>query len=332
MARIGVLGATSWGMTLAWLLDQASAAGGAASVTVLCRTQAEVQRLRHERSLPRLPEVRLRDAIAVEVAGAPGPLDGVVAAVPAQALRGSLAGLAVPRDIPILNAAKGIELVTGLRLSQVIEAAGWRPEDIAVVSGPNLAHEVARGLPAAAVVASTALSTAERWQHLLAGPTFRVYRSADVTGVELGGAAKNVIAIAAGAAIGLGFGANTVAALMTRGLAEMTRLAVALGAEPETLQGLAGLGDLAATCFSGLSRNHRLGELLAQGFTPAAALRTIGQAVEGAATAPALVKLANEAGVEAPISAEVEAVLAGRKSVGEAMASLLGRSLTVESG
>ena len=164
----------------------------------------------------------------------------------------------------------------------------------------------------------------------LSGSAFRVYRSADVTGVEIAGAAKNVIAIATGIATGLGFGANTLAALVTRGLAEITRLGLALGAERQTFLGLAGVGDLTATCFSPLSRNQQLGLALAVGTAPAAAMMTIGHTVEGVTTAPVVAALAAAHGVEMPITAAVCAVLAGAKTAREAMADLLGRELTRE--
>jgi glycerol-3-phosphate dehydrogenase (NAD(P)+) len=250
--------------------------------------------------------------------------------VPAQSLRESVSNLGVSRAVAVLSAAKGIEHGSLLRMSEVLEDAGWAPEQVAAISGPNLAHEVARGLPAAAVVASSSLETARAWQTALSHGSFRCYRSSDVIGTELGGALKNIIAIAAGAAAGLDLGANAIAAIMTRGLAEMTRLGVALGAEPSTFQGLAGVGDLAVTCYSPLSRNHRLGELLARGMAPEAALAEIAEVVEGAATAPVALELARRAGVELPIAEQVAAVLDGRSTVGQAMVSLLSRALRSE--
>jgi glycerol-3-phosphate dehydrogenase (NAD(P)+) len=260
----------------------------------------------------------------------PPGLDGLVVAVPAQALRRTISSELFSRKLPLLSGAKGIEHDTRLRMSQVLSELGWTTERISVVSGPNLAHEVARGLPAATVVASTSAAEAERWQRALSVGAFRAYRSDDVTGVELGGALKNIVAIAAGAAVGLGMGANAVAAIMTRGLAEMTRLGVAMGARALTFQGLAGVGDLAATCYSELSRNRRLGELLARGMAPAEAVRAIGEAVEGAATAPVALDLARSLGVEMPIAEQVAAVLAGTATVPRAMADLLRRELKPE--
>jgi len=232
--------------------------------------------------------------------------------------------------VPVLSAAKGIELSTGQRMSEVL-AQRWPVQLIAALSGPNLAHEVGRGLPAAAVVASSGVETALAWQRALATPSFRLYTSSDVVGVELAGALKNVIAIAAGAAVGLHLGANAVAAIVTRGLAEITRFGLALGADAATFSGLAGVGDLTVTCFSPLSRNHRLGELLAAGLSPGDALAQIGEAVEGAATAGVALELAARARVELPIVSEVAAVLAGKRKVSEAMALLLTRPLGPES-
>lgn len=252
-------------------------------------------------------------------------------AVPAQAMRATLATLPDWGQLEVLSAAKGIESGTGARMSEVIRER-WPAALVAVLSGPNLSHEIARGMPAAAVVASADPDAARLWQGALSGGTFRAYSSSDVVGVELAGAFKNVVAIAAGVAWGLGFGANTVAAIMTRGLAEMTRLGVAMGANPATFQGLAGVGDLSATCFSPLSRNRRLGELLARGYLPDKALEEIGQVVEGATTAPVVVTLARRMGVEMPIAQHVVAALDGSETVIEAMAALLDRPLTTEAG
>ena len=327
MARYAVLGATSWGVTLASVL-----ARGGHSVVILARTGAEADQAAARRGIERLPELRLPDGVVFECqeGWAAREVAGLVAAVPAQSLRASVAAVGLSWEVPVLSAAKGIEHGTLLRMSEVLEDAGWTRERVAVISGPNLAHEVARGLPAAAVVASSSAETAGAWQQALSHGSFRCYRSSDVIGTELGGALKNVIAIAAGAAAGLDLGANAIAAIMTRGLAEMTRLGVALGADPSTFQGLAGIGDLAATCYSPLSRNHRLGELLARGMAPGAALAEIAETVEGATTTPVALQLASRVGVELPIAEQVAAVLEGRSTVGQAMVSLLSRALRSE--
>lgn len=323
--RIAVVGATSWGCTLAAL---AASAGN--QVSVVTRDEAEAAAVRERRGIARLPEIVLAPDIAVCAPDALGSVDGVLLAVPAQALRATLASLPIGPTVRVLSAAKGLEDGTGLRMSAVVASRGLDPGLIAALSGPNLAHEVARGLPAAAVVAATDGATAAVWQAALNRPSFRVYTSADITGVEMAGALKNIIAVAAGAAAGLGLGANAIATVMTRGLAEITRLGVSLGADPLTFQGLAGLGDLSVTCFSPLSRNRRLGELLAQGRTPAEALAEIGEVAEGAATAPVAVEMARRAGVELPIAQQVATVLAGRASVRDAMAELLGRGPRAE--
>ena len=320
-----VCGATSWGVTLASLLSI-----NHERVTIVTRHPAEADRVRAQRGIPRLPEVSLNERVAVVTEAPPfESVEGIIFAVPAQSLRMAASHFPSYHTVPVLSAAKGIELSTSQRMSEVL-AEHWPMGQIAVLSGPNLAHEICRGLPAASVVASVNPETAVAWQRALATPTFRLYTSSDVAGVELAGALKNVVAIAAGAAVGLNLGANAVAAIVTRGLAEITRLGLALGAEPATFSGLAGVGDLTVTCFSPLSRNHRLGELLATGISPAHALSRIGEAVEGAATAAVAVDLARRAGVEMPIAREVAAVLAGERQVGEAMVTLLARRLGSE--
>lgn len=325
MATFGVLGATSWGLTLASLLER-----NGHRVVVLVRTPEEAARVGAERGIERLPEVRLSDVATVQPVDAPVSVECLVVAVPSQSLRGSVRACAVAREVPVVSAAKGLERGTHLRMTEVLRECGWADTQTAALSGPNLAHEVARGLPAAAVVAGASAEVAALWQSALSGPMFRVYSSQDTVGVELCGALKNVVAIAAGAAWGLQFGANTVASIMTRGLAEMTRLGVAAGAEPMTFQGLAGVGDLAATCFSPLSRNRRFGELLAAGSSADEARAQIGESVEGAETARVAVELARAHGVELPIAEQVAAVVAGERTVTEAMAQLLTRRLTGE--
>ncbi|MEP7215086.1 MAG: NAD(P)H-dependent glycerol-3-phosphate dehydrogenase [Anaerolineaceae bacterium] len=321
-----VCGATSWGVTLASVLSLSHE-----RVILLTRSSAEAESVRERRGIARLPEVSLSSRVTI-VAEPPPPqsVQGMVLAVPAQSLRTAAGCFLGYEGVPVLSAAKGIELATGRRMSEVL-AEKWPLQQIAVLSGPNLAHEVGRGLPAAAVVASAGAETAIAWQQALATASFRLYTSSDVVGVELAGALKNVVAIAAGAAVGLNLGANAVAAIVTRGLAEITRLGLALGADAATFSGLAGVGDLTVTCFSPLSRNHRLGELLAAGVSASAALAQIGEAVEGAATAGVALELAARAGVELPIAREVAAVLAGKRKVSEAMSLLLTRPLGPES-
>ena len=325
MPAFAVLGATSWGVTLAWLL-----ASNGHEVTVLTRNASEAESVDRARGLARLNAISLPPSVAVRAAAEyTASRAGVIVAVPAQSVRATARDIDF-RGAPILSASKGLEHGTDLRMTEVLrELAPASP--LAALSGPNLSHEIAAGMPAAGVIASADDASAAMWQGALGGRAYRAYTSSDVVGVELGGALKNVIAIAAGAAWGYGFGANAVATIMTRGLAEMTRLGVALGADPMTFQGLAGVGDLAATCFSPLSRNRRMGELLAAGYAPKDAESEIGEAVEGVATARANVELAERAGVAAPIAEQVAAVLRGDASVEDAMDALLRRPLGPES-
>jgi glycerol-3-phosphate dehydrogenase (NAD(P)+) len=321
--RIAVAGTTTWGLTLAWLL-----ARDGREVVVIARDDAEARDVDARRGLARLPELQLPSAISVAAPDKLGNVDAVVVAVPARAVRQFVGALPIPRDRPILTGTKGIEHGSGSRVSDILADLGWT--DVSVLSGPNLAREIVKGLPAAAVIASERDESAAFWQELAAGPVFRTYRSTDVIGVEICGAYKNVVAIAAGASTGLGFGANSLAGIMTRGLAEMTRLGVAMGAQQATFIGLAGVGDLAATCFSPLSRNHHLGALLAKGRPPQEALAEVGEVVEGAATAPVVIEIARRHGVEVPIAEQVAAVMEGRATVLQAMQALLSRSLKSE--
>jgi glycerol-3-phosphate dehydrogenase (NAD(P)+) len=248
--------------------------------------------------------------------------DLVVLAVPSHAFREVLAH--VGGDAPILSLAKGLDPATGERLSTLV-----RDRPVAVLSGPNMAEEVLAGLPGATVIASTDLELALRLQTAVNSLVFRVYVNDDVVGVELCGAAKNVIALAAGGVDGLGLGDNAKAALITRGLVEMARLGEASGAHPETFAGLAGMGDLMVTCFHRSGRNRRAGELIARGATPGEARAEIGQAVEGLTTAPVLRSLSHRIGVELPITEGVCAVLEGMP-LHELAETLMGRRPTEE--
>jgi glycerol-3-phosphate dehydrogenase (NAD(P)+) len=230
----------------------------------------------------------------------------------------------LPGDAPVLSLTKGLDPPTGARLSTLVHD---RP--VAVLSGPNMAEEVAAGLPTAAVIASEDLDLAERLQHELNSMAFRVYVNQDVVGVELCAAAKNVIALATGGVDGLGLGDNAKAALITRGLAEMARLGEASGAQPETFAGLAGMGDLIVTCWHPSGRNRRAGELIARGRTPEEASAEIGQTVEGLTTAPVLRDLSHRLGIELPITEGVCTVLAG-KELSDLVAGLMGRAPTEE--
>jgi glycerol-3-phosphate dehydrogenase (NAD(P)+) len=248
--------------------------------------------------------------------------DVVVLAVPSHAFREVLEH--VTGKAPILSLTKGLDPQSGDRLSTLV-----RDRPVAVLSGPNMAEEVAEGLPSVAVVASEDAQLAALLQEAINSPVFRVYMQTDLIGVELCAAAKNVIALAAGGVDGLGLGDNAKAALITRGLVEMARLGEACGAEPETFSGLAGMGDLMVTCFHPSGRNRRAGEMIARGATPEDAKAAIGQVVEGLTTAPVLRELSHRIGVELPITEGVCSVLEGRP-LHELAASLMGRRPTAE--
>ncbi|MDB5374810.1 MAG: Glycerol-3-phosphate dehydrogenase [Belnapia sp.] len=322
--RIAILGAGAWGTALA---VQAARAGLAVSLWARDAGRAAAMAATRENAR-HLPGVTLAPGIIptgdlAALAGA----EFILLAIPAQHLRGILARLPPPLPgqgtPPLVIAAKGVEQGSLLLPLELAEAL--RPGPTAILSGPNFAHEVAAGLPAAAVVASRDAALRDRVGALLGTPAFRLYGGDDPIGVQVGGAAKNVIAIAAGAVIGAGLGENARAALVTRGLAELSRLAVALGGRVETAAGLSGLGDLLLTATGPGSRNTALGMALGRGETLAGALAGKVSVAEGVATAPALVARAAAAGVEMPICAAVAELLAGVMTVPEAISQLLAR-------
>jgi glycerol-3-phosphate dehydrogenase (NAD(P)+) len=317
--RAVVVGAGSWGTTFACLLRD-----NGHEVTLAARDAGQVEAIRVTGRNPRYArEADLRGIEAATIADAPVErADVVVMAVPSRGF-GEVVG-SLPGTAPILSLAKGLDPATGARLSTLVTG---RP--VAVLSGPNIADEIARGLPAAAVVAGSDLELAVRLQLVAHSTLFRVYVTDDIAGVELCAAAKNVIALAAGAADGLSLGDNAKSALVTRGLAEMRRLAEAAGARPETFAGLAGMGDLIVTCWSPSGRNRRAGELIAGGASPEEAVAEIGMVVEGLTTAPVLRDLSRRLGVEMPITESVCAVLEGT-TIGELVASLMHRAPTTE--
>ena len=317
--EIVVVGGGSWGTAFARLLRDHGHA-----VTLACRDPAQVEAIRETGHNPRyLTAIELRGVDAATVEEAPlGTANLVVVAVPSASFGEVVAAL--PGSAPILSLTKGLDPTTGDRLSSLV-----RDRPAAVLSGPNIAEEVARGLPAAAVIACDSLPLAVQLQLAINSTAFRVYVNDDLVGVELCAAAKNVIALAAGGADGLGLGDNAKAALVTRGLAEMGRLAEVAGARPETFAGLAGMGDLIVTCWSPSGRNRRCGELVAQGMTPDEAARSIGMAVEGLTTAPTLRDLAHRLDVEMPITEGVCAVLDG-VALSELVGQLMRRDPTVE--
>ena len=314
-----VIGGGSWGTAFAHLLRDHGHA-----VTLACRDPAQVEAIRDTGRNPRyLTTVDLTGIGAALIGEAPvADANLVVVAVPSASF-GDVVG-ALPGRAPILSLTKGLDPSTGDRLSTLL-----RDRPVAVLSGPNLADEVVRGLPAAAVIACESLPLAVQLQLAINSTAFRVYVNDDLVGVELCAAAKNVIALAAGGADGLRLGDNAKAALVARGLAEMGRLAEVAGARPETFAGLAGMGDLIVTCWSPSGRNRRCGELVAQGMTPDEAARSIGMVVEGLTTAPSLRRLAHRLEVEMPITEGVCAVLDG-VPLTELLAQLMRRDPTVE--
>jgi glycerol-3-phosphate dehydrogenase (NAD(P)+) len=321
---VAVVGSGAWGTTLAVLIARSE------PVSLLCHSAETAERIgRERRNEPRLPGIELPERIhptADPAALATASL--VIAAVPSAYLRETMSRLGpfVPSSADVLSVVKGLERGTLLRMTEVIaEAASIDRRRIAALSGPNLALEIARGLPASAVVAAEDPELAERIVVRLGRRTFRLYTNTDVLGVELCGALKNVVAIAAGAADGLGFGDNGKAGLMTRGLAEMTRLGIAAGANPLTFAGLAGIGDVIATCGSHLSRNHRLGEELAKGRPWAEIEASLPGVAEGAYTVDAAIALAGRLDVEMPIAREVHNALFEGKSVQRCLVDLLAR-------
>jgi glycerol-3-phosphate dehydrogenase (NAD(P)+) len=323
--RVAIVGAGAWGTTLAAIVARRE------PVTLLCHSAASAEAItRTGRNERRLPGIELPDGIVAtaDASALASAVDLVVFAAPSSHLRSVVAATAphLPPSADVLSVVKGLEPATLLRMSEVIaEAGGIESRRIAALSGPNLASEIARGLPASAVVAAEDPGLAERIAERLGRREFRLYVNRDILGVELCGALKNIIAIAAGAADGLGFGDNGKAGLMTRGLAEMMRLGAAAGANPLTFAGLAGIGDVIATCGSRLSRNHRLGEELAAGRSWTDIEATLPGTAEGAYTVDAALALADRHGVEMPIAREVRHALFEGKSVQRCLIDLLAR-------
>jgi glycerol-3-phosphate dehydrogenase (NAD(P)+) len=316
--RFLVAGAGSWGTAFTRvLLDRGH------EVVLGCRSAEQAETIARNGWNPRYMQgVDLGAAEPVALADAPGDVDVVVAAVPSRAFAEVVAAL--PGDAPVLSLVKGLDPETGERLSTRVGA-----RSVAVLSGPNIAEEIADGLPTAAVIASEDGFLAGQLQHALSSGLFRAYVNPDLVGVELCGAAKNVIALAAGGVDGLRLGDNAKASLLARGLAEMTRLGEAAGARPETFAGLAGIGDLVVSCCSSKTRNRQAGQLIAQGLTPEQAVAEIGQTVEGLTTAPILRDLSHRLGVELPITEGVCAVLGG-ESLTALAPGLMGREPTEE--
>ena len=325
-SRVAVVGGGAWGTTLSAL---ASATG---PTTLWAREPAVVEtvRDRHENQ-QFMPNVVLPDALGVtnELRQAVTGADVVVVAVPAQHVRSVMAeaGPWIKPGTLVVSVTKGLEVGSGLRMTEVLAdvLGSAHAPFIGVLAGPNLAREVIAGQPSATTVAFADPACAAAVQQRLSCATFRVYTSTDVIGCEIGGAVKNAIAIAAGVAVGLGSGMNTMAALVTRGLAELTRLGVALGGDPFTFLGLAGNGDLIATCGSSRSRNQRVGRELAKGWTTDEIVAGMTSVAEGIDSAPVIVELARRHGVEMPIVEMVSALLDGRIAARDGITSLMSR-------
>jgi glycerol-3-phosphate dehydrogenase (NAD(P)+) len=317
--KVVVVGGGSWGSVFSTLLRDRGH-----DVTLACRDPEQAAAIVATGRNPRyVPQLDLAGVRAVAIPEAPiAEAALVVVAVPSSSFGEVVAAL--PGDAPVLSLTKGLDPATGEPLSTLV-----RGRPVAVLSGPNIAEEIVRGLPAAAVVASHDDRLAVLLQLAINSTVFRVYVNDDMRGVELCAAAKNVIALAAGGADGLQLGDNAKAALVARGLAEMGRLADAAGARPETFAGLAGMGDLIVTCWSKSGRNRRAGELIAQGSSPEEARAEIGMVVEGLTTAPVLRDLSHRLGIELPITDGVCAVLEGT-SLTELVTSLMRRTPTSE--
>ncbi len=310
MTRSTIFGAGSWGTAYAAILADA---GGTVRIHARRHQVADGINAAH-RNPDYLTDVDLPDAISAttDPAQAVEGAEIVILAVPSQTLRSNLEVWAplLPPDAVVVSLMKGIEVGTGLRMSQVIEQVGQiSPERIVVVSGPNLSREIAAKQPAASVMAGVDHAAAQAVAEASAASYFRPYTQTDVVGTEIGGAVKNVVALAVGMAEGLGYGDNTKSSIITRGLAETARLGGALGADPATLMGLAGVGDLIATCMSPLSRNHSVGVALGQGLSVAEVVAIKHQTAEGLKSARSVVELAHRHGVDVPICEGVLAVV-----------------------
>jgi glycerol-3-phosphate dehydrogenase (NAD(P)+) len=311
--RVAVIGAGSWGTTFGKIL-----ADGGAQVTMWARRPELAQEIAEgKRNSQYLPGINLPRGMTAthHLSEALEGAEQVYLSIPSQAVRQNLKALrplVAPTSVPLVSLMKGVERRSGLRMSQVIEQElECDPGRIAVASGPNLALEIAREQPTAAVISSTSQETADAVARRARNAYFRSFVNTDVIGTEFGGVLKNLIAVAIGIVDGVGYGENTKASIITRGLVEMTDFAVAYGAQPETLQGLAGLGDLIATCQSPLSRNNTAGRLLGQGYSFQDVVKQMEQTAEGLASVAPVLQLAKEVGVEMPIVEQVKRVLDG---------------------
>jgi glycerol-3-phosphate dehydrogenase (NAD(P)+) len=324
MKKISLLGAGSWGTALAIVL-----ANNGHDVTLWSAVPTEVSMLKENREhKDRLPGVKLPDNITIleDLEKSCKEKDLLVFSVASPYVRETAKKAApfIPEGQLIVNVAKGIEEATLMTLSEILEEE-LPNRDIAVLSGPSHAEEVSKGIPTTVVVGAKTKQSAIKVQDMFMNDFFRVYTSPDIIGIELGGSVKNVIALAAGVIDGLGLGDNTKAALMTRGIAEMSRLGIAMGGKLETFSGLSGIGDLIVTCTSKHSRNRNAGYLIGQGYTTKEAMEKVCQVVEGVYSAKAALKLAEKYGVSMPIVEEVNKVLFEEKSAKEALEDLFNR-------
>lgn len=330
MTSAAVYGTGSWGTAYASVLADAGT-----SVTMWGRRQEVVDQINAGTNEDYLPELRLPSTIRAtsDPFEAAAGADIVVLAVPSQTLRANLEawGSALPSSAAIVSLMKGVELGTTRRMSEVIsEVGGVEPERVVIVSGPNLAREIAVKQPAASVVASSSPAMAELVAAACAAPYFRPYTGSDVVGTEICGAVKNVIALAVGMAEGLGMGDNSKASIITRGLAETMRLGMALGGEAPTFAGLAGVGDLIATCMSPLSRNHSFGVRLGQGLAVSEVIAVTKQTAEGVKSCTSILELARHTGVDVPIIEQVDAMIQHDRSAQEVVSALLSRPRKAE--
>lgn len=328
-ARVAVMGAGSWGTSFAMVVCDAGN-----HVTLWARRPELADKINFEHcNIDYFPDLLLPESLRAvsDPQEAIRDADFVVLAVPSQSLRANLSQWPIPKNAIVVSLAKGIELGSGLRMSEVVAEAGdIAPDRIVVVTGPNLAREIAERQPSASVVASASPATAEAFQAVCHTARFRAYTNTDVIGCELAGATKNVIALAVGMAMGLGLGANATASVITRGLAEITRLGLVLGADPYTFSGLAGLGDLVATCSSPLSRNRHFGEELGKGRSVAEITASTRQVAEGVKSCASITELAAKHNVELPIVENVAAVVAGELTPAEMITALMSRSAKPE--
>lgn len=328
--RVAVIGAGSWGTAVAWLLG-----GKDVDVTLWAREPEIADGINAQHANPLyLTDVVLSERVVStpDIERAVAGAEAVVVVTPSHGVRAIAEAMRpfLGREVPVVNLSKGIEQESLMRMTEVLEDVLGNRARLAALSGPNHAEEVSKGVPSATVVAAYSDGVGRLLQDLFMTPTFRVYTNPDVIGVELGGASKNVVAVSAGMCDGLGYGDNTKATLMTRGLAEMSRLGAHLGANPLTYMGLAGMGDLIVTCTSRHSRNRALGEWVACGGTVESYAAETHMVAEGARSAVAIDDLGRRLGIELPITHQVRSILYDGHSPSEAGSILMGRSATDE--